>query len=111
MRPIYIFPLIASLIFSPIANACQSNPYSYQTITKDDWTEIRKMTKNTSMTINREYVSKYDINRITGFYGECSSYSNGRIEECIWIDGRDCKKRIKAKFRDNELSTIRKLGF
>ena len=94
-----------------MANACEPNPYSYTTITKDDWTDIKTITKNTSMTINRKYVSKYDISNIIGFLGRCSSDSSGRIEECIWIDGQDCKKKIKAIFRENELSTIRKSGF
>ena len=111
MRQIYFISLTLSLLFPQIANACEPNPYSYYTVTREDWTEIKKITRNISLTINREYVSRYDISRIIGFSGQCYSSADGRTEQCIWIDGQDCKKKIKAKFRDHELSTIRKSGF
>ena len=111
MRHIYFVSLTLSLLFPQISNACEPNPYAYSTITREDWTEIQKITRNVSITINREYVSQYDISSILGFSGRCSTSSNGRIQECVWIDGKDCKKKIKARFRDYELSTIKKSGF
>ena len=111
MRRIYFVSLTLSLLFPQISNACEPNPYAYSTIKREDWTEIQKITRNVSMTINREYVTKSDISSILGFSSQCSTSSDGRIQECVWIDGQDCKKNIKAKFRDYELSTIRKSGF
>ncbi len=111
MRQIYFLPLVFCFVFPEIANACEPSPYSDNTLNRKDWVEIKKITKNNSMTINREPVTYYTISSIIGFPGRCSSSSDGRIEECIWIDGQDCQKKIKAMFRDQELSTIRKSGF
>lgn len=111
MRQIYFISLILSLLTPQIANACEPNPYSYSTLTRQDWTELKRVMRSTGISINREPVTKYDITAIIGYPNECSVSANGRIEKCIWIDGRDCKKKIKASFRDNELSKIRKSGF
>jgi hypothetical protein len=111
MRQIYFISLTLSLLFPQIANACEPSLYSYSTITREHWTKIKKITINTSMTINREYVSKYDITNIIGFSGDCFSSADGRTEECIWIDGQDCKKKIQARFSNKKLSTINKSGF
>lgn len=111
MRQIYFISLILSLLTPQIANACEPHPYSYSTLTREDWTEIKKVTTSTGVSINREPVTKYDITAIIGYPDECSVFANGRIEKCIWIDGRDCQKKIRASFRDNKLSIIRKSGF
>lgn len=110
MRQIY-FSLILSLLTPQIANACQPNPYSYSILTRQDWTAIKRVMRSTGTSINREPVTKYRIAAIIGYPDECSISANGRIEKCIWIDGQDCKKKIRASFRDNELSKIKKSGF
>lgn len=109
MRQIYFISLVLSLLTPQIANACQPNPYSYSTLTREDWTALKRVMRSTG--INREPVDKYDITAIIGYPNECSVSADRRIEQCIWIDGRDCKKEIQASFRDNELSIIRKSGF
>ena len=111
MRQIYLISLILSLSTPQIVNACEPNPYSYSVLTREDWTAIKRVTRNTGTLINREPVNKYDITAIIGYPDECSISANGRIEKCIWIDGRNCRKKIKATFRDKELSIIRKSGF
>ena len=110
MYRIYSTILIFSLIFPQVANACDSGN-SDHTFDRSDWVKIQRITKNNSMSINREPVRKSAIIGIIGFGGKCSTSANGRIEQCVWIDGKNCKKKIKAKFRDQELSTISKSGF
>ncbi len=110
MYRIYSTILIFSLIFPQVANACESGN-SDHTFDRSDWVKIQRITKNNSMSINREPVLKSVIMEIMGFSGKCSTSANGRIEQCVWIDGNNCKKKIKAKFRDQELSAISKLGF
>lgn len=111
MRRIYFIILLLSLIFPEIANGCQADPDSDNTFAKRDWLRIQKATKNNSMTINRQPISKNTIMEIIGFSGKCSTSANGRIEQCIWSDQKNCNRKIKAKFRDRELSTISKSGF
>lgn len=111
MRQIYFISLILSLLTPQIANACEPNPYSYETLTTENWTEIKRVMRSTRISIKKKPVYKSQITGIIGYRGECSVSANGRIEKCIWIDGRDCKKKIKASFRDKELSIIRKSGF
>ncbi len=108
MYRIYSAILICSLIFPEIAHACSDSDNNFD---KRDWHKIQKVARNNSMTINREPVRKSTIVDILGFSGRCSSSANGRIEQCVWIGGRNCQKKIKAKFRDRELSTISKSGF
>ena len=111
MRHIYFILLVVFFLIPQIANACEPNLSSSSILTREKWTEIKKVMKNTSMTLNREPVSKSQIISIVGFLGKCDSSSSGRIESCIWLDQRDCKKKIKAKFRDDELVIIRQSGF
>lgn len=111
MPRIYFIILVFSLIFPKISLACQVDSDSDDTFNKRDWLRIQKITKNNSMAITRKPVNKKTIIKIIGFGGKCSTSAGGRIEQCIWIDRQDCKKKIKAKFRDAELSTISKSGF
>ena len=111
MRQIYFISLLLSLLTPQITYACEPNPYSYSTLTREDWTELKKIMRSKGVSINREPVTMYDITAIIGYPDECFVSADGRIEKCIWIDGRDCKKKIKASFRDNELSKIIKSGF
>lgn len=109
MHRIYFTILIFSLIFPEIANACEGN--SGGSFDRRDWMRIQRATKNNSMTIDREPITKNTIVEIIGFSGRCSTSANGRIQQCVWVDGKNCNKKIKAKFRDRQLSTISKSGF
>ena len=104
----YCLAIAASLLFPNIAQACEPNPYSYQTLTRDDWTEIQMITKSsgTSVRGNREPVMKSDITSIIGFTGNCSTSADSMIEKCIWMDGQDCTKKIKARFHNGGLIKI-----
>ena len=111
MRQIYLISLTVFFFFSQAANACEPNPYSYSTLTREDWTAIKKVMRSNTRSINREPTTIFDITSILGYPDECYSSADGRTERCIWIDGQNCKKKIKARFRDNELSKITKSGF
>jgi hypothetical protein len=104
MRQIYGIILAASFLSPQIGNACESNPYSYSTISKENWTRIQQLKRT------REPIRKYQITSILGSPDSCKSSANGRIEQCIWIDGQNCKKKVQAQFRDEELSNITKSG-
>ena len=111
MRQIYFISLILSLVFPQIANACETNSYSYTTLTREDWTEIKNMMSSNTRSINREVTTKSDVTSILGSPSSCSSSADGRTEKCTWIDGQDCRKKVKASFRDRELARITKSGF
>ena len=54
----------------------------------------------------------YDVRGMLGFSGEqTKTASNGRIEHRIWIDRDNCKRKVKASFRDGELVKIQSYGF
>ena len=111
MRQIYLISLILSLSTPQIVSACEPNPYAYSTLTRENWTTIKRVMRNTGTSINREPVNMYDITAIIGYPDECSISADRRIEKCLWIDGRNCKRKVKAIFCDNQLSIIRKSGF
>jgi len=104
-----ILALLLFFITPQIANACREGEYGNARLIKKKWTSVKKAMKNTSMTLEREAVTKSRISGILGSSGDCST--SGRIENCVWRDRENCKKKVIAKFRDGELSTIRKSGF
>lgn len=109
MYKLHLLALAICLNLAPLANACTPNENSPYTLTREKWDSIRQLMKNTSMTLDRESVTKSQISSKIRFTGNCSF--KGKIENCIWLDKQDCKKKITAKFRDSELVTIRKSGF
>lgn len=111
MRQIYFIALTTSFLFPHVAKACESNSYSYSTLTRENWTEIKRVMRNNTTSINRQPTMKSDITNIIGYPDSCSGSANGRIEKCTWIDSQNCKKKIKASFRDSEVSKITKSGF
>lgn len=111
MRQISGIILAASFLYPQIAYTCESNPYSYSTISKENWTEIQQIKRSSNTSTERKPIMKYQITTILGTPDSCKSSTDGRIEQCLWVDGQDCKKKILAKFRDDELSTITKSGF
>lgn len=63
---------------------------------------------------NKEKVPVYDyeVRGILGFSGQqTKTASGGRIEYRIWIDRDNCKRKVKAAFRDGELVKIQSYGF
>ncbi|MEL6496482.1 MAG: hypothetical protein AAFQ41_15365, partial [Cyanobacteria bacterium J06623_7] len=58
---------------------------------------------------NREKVtlSLYDVQRILGFSGQQIKIANGgRVEHRIWLNRDNCKRKVKAAFRDGKLVKI-----
>lgn len=54
----------------------------------------------------------YEVKMILGFSGEqTKTASNGRIEQRIWIERDNCKRKIKASFRDSQLVQLKSYGF
>ena len=111
MRQIYFIALTISVLFPQIANACEPNSYSSRILSREDWQEIKRMMNTSGTAINQEPVMRYHITSIIGSPSSCSSSSGGRVEKCLWIDRQDCKKKIKASFRDDDLAKITKSGF
>ena len=109
MRKLSFVVLTISLLSPSVARACESNSYSFNSLSREDWTEIQQVMKSSRTSIDKEATSKWDITRIIGSPHTCSK--KGRVEKFIWIDREDCKKEITASFHDSELLKIRKSGF
>ena len=54
----------------------------------------------------------YEVQDILGFSGQqIKTANNGRIEHRIWIDRDNCKRKVKATFKDSELVQLKNYGF
>lgn len=106
MYKLFSLALIASFLTPQIANACNPIDDYPPMLTRDMWSEIKRE-------INRKKrkVNEYDVSGYIGFLGDCKPSANGRVQSCVWLDIQNCKRKIKAKFRDDELVTITKSGF
>lgn len=112
--------IILSCGYAEIAHAdsaCQDK-FSYAafgSLEKSDMDRLKKKYVNARRPIkNKEKVPVYDyeVRGILGFSGEqTKTASNGRIEHRIWIDRHNCKRKIKASFRNNQLVQLKSYGF
>lgn len=107
--------VILSCGYSQVAQACE-NKLSYAALgnlEKSDLDRLKREYRNTSISIKRENnLDLYDVKSILGFSGErTKTASNGRIEDWLWVDRENCKRKIKASFRDGELMKIKSYGF
>ena len=88
---------------------------AFGTLEKSDIDRLKKKYVNARRPIkNKKRVPVYDyeVQGILGFSGEqTKTASNGRIEHRIWIDRGNCKRKVKASFRDNQLVKIKSYGF
>lgn len=103
--------------YSQAAYACQDkfSALAYGKLDREDLDKLKKEYRNRSIQINRQEGNKldlWDIKRILGFSGEqTKTASNGRIEHWIWLNSENCRRKIKASFRDGELVKIKSYGF
>lgn len=103
--------------YSQVANACEDkfSYWAYGNLEKKDLDKLKKEYRNRSIQINRQEQNKlylWDVKGILGFSGEqTKTASNGRVEHWIWLDSDNCRRKIKAAFRDGELVRIKSYGF
>ena len=103
--------------YSQAAYACEDkfSSLAYGRLDREDLDELKREYRNRSIQINRKEGNKLDlgdVKRILGFSGEQTKItSNGRIEDWIWLNSENCRRKIKASFRDGELIKIKSYGF
>ena len=107
--------IIFSYGYSPVALACE-NKYSYAasgSLEKSDLDRLKKEFLNARRSIkNPDPIKLSDVWGILGFSGErTKTTNNGRVEHRIWVDRDNCKRKIKASFRDGELVKFQSYGF
>ena len=107
--------IISSYGYSPVALACE-NKYNYaafRRLEKSDLDRLKKEFLNARRAIkNPDPIKLSDVRRILGSSGErIKTTNNGRVEHRIWVDRDNCKRRIKASFRDRELVKFQSYGF
>jgi len=115
---ILLISTILSCGYIPIAKAsttCQDK-FSYAafgSLEKTDMDRLKKKYVAARRPIkDRVPLYDYDVRGILGFSGQqTKTASNGRIEHRIWIDRDNCKRKVKASFRDNELMQLKSYGF
>ena len=92
--------------------------YSYAafgTLEKNDLDRLKKKYADARRPMNNKEkvpVYDYDVQGILGFSGQQTKIANnGRIEHRIWIDRDNCKRKVKASFRDTQLVRFKSYGF
>ena len=106
---------ILSCGYSSVAQACTDKFTSaaFGSLEKSELDHLKKRFLSTRRSPKDAVpVYLYDVQGILGFSGEqTKTASNGRIEHRIWIDRENCKRKIKASFRDRELVKFKNYGF
>lgn len=107
--------IIFSYGYSPVALACENkfNSVAFGSLEKSDLDRLKKKFLSTRRSPKSAVpVYLYDVQGILGFSGEqIKTASNGRIEDRIWIDRQNCKRKVKASFRDEVLVKFQSYGF
>ena len=107
--------VILSCGSASIAQACENKfgGVAMGNLEKSDLDRLKKRYRNTSMQIERDNkLNVFDVKGILGFSGEqTKTANNGSVEDWIWVDRENCKRKIKASFRDGELMKIKSYGF
>ena len=92
--------------------------YSYAafgTLEQSDLNRLKKKYADARRPMNNKEkvpVYDYEVQGILGFSGEqTKTASNGRIEHRIWLDRDNCKRKVKASFRDSKLVRLKSYGF
>ena len=98
------------------ANSACQDKFSYAafgSLEKSDMDRLKKRFLSTRRSPKYAVpVYLYDVQSILGFSGQqTKTAGNGRIEHRIWIDRHNCKRKVKASFRDRELVKIKSHGF
>ena len=115
--------LISTVLSCGYVSAAQAkttceDKYSYAafgTLEKSDMDRLKKKYVDARRAINNKEkvpVYDYEVQGILGFSGEqTKTASNGRIEHRIWIDRDNCKRKVKASFKDSQLIQLKSYGF
>lgn len=100
------------------ANTACQNKYSIAAFGNLDKSNIDSLKKKyvaarrSIKSKQRDPLYNYEVQGILGFSGQqTKTVSNGRIEHRIWIDRNNCKRKVKASFRDSELVQLKSYGF
>ena len=105
--------IIFSYGYSPVL-ACE-NKFSRAagSLEKSQLDRLKKDFVNARRSIkNPDPIRLSDVRAILGFSGEQTKVTNnGRVEYRIWVDRENCKRKIKASFRDGILVKFQSYGF
>ena len=98
------------------ANSACKNKFSYAAFGSLEKTDLDRLKKKfLSARRSPKYavpVYLYEVQGILGFSGgQTKTASSGRIEDRIWIDQDNCKRKIKASFMERKLVKIKSYGF
>ena len=106
--------IIFSYGYSPVALACENkfNPAA-SSLEKSDLDRLKKKFVSARRSLkNPVPIYLYDVQGILGFSGEqTKTASNGIVEHRIWVDRDNCKRKVKASFREGELVKFQSYGF
>ena len=107
--------IIFSYGYSPVALACENkfNSAAFTRLEKSDLDRLKKKFVSARRSLkNPVPIYLYDVQGILGFSGEqTKTASNGRVEHRIWVDRDNCKRKVKASFREGELVKFQSYGF
>ena len=108
--------IIFSYGYSPVALACENkfSAAAFGSLEKNEIDSLKKKFLSTRRSLKSAAVPVYlyDVQGILGFSGEqTKTTSNGRVEHRIWVDYKNCKRKVKASFKDRELVKFQSYGF
>ena len=107
--------IIFSYGYSPVALACENkfSSAAFGSLEKSELDSLKKKFLSTRRSPKYAVpVYLYDVQGILGFSGEqTKTASNGRVEHRIWVDYKNCKRKVKASFKDEKLVRFQSYGF
>ena len=106
--------IIFSYGYSPVALACE-NKFNYAAFTrleKSDLDRLKKKFVSARRSLKNPVTIKLsEVQGILRSSGEQTKVTNNGIEHRIWVDSQNCKRKIKASFREGELVKFQSYGF
>ena len=112
---IILILIIFNYGYSPVALACENkfNSTAFGSLEKSDLDRLKKKflsTRRSPKTAVPVYL--YEVQGILGYSGEQTKVAaNGSIERRIWVDRENCKRKVKASFKDEVLVKFQSYGF
>ena len=107
--------IILSYGYSPVVLACENkfSSAAFGSLKKSELDSLKKKFLSTRRSPKSAVpVYLYDVQRILGFTGEQTKTAiNGRVEHRIWVDYKNCKRKVKASFKDEKLVRFKSYGF
>ena len=106
--------IIFSYGYSPVALACETqfSSAAFGSLEKSDLDRLKKKFLSARRSLkNPVPISLSDVRGILGFSGEQIKTASNGIEHRIWVDSQNCKRKIKASFRDGVLVKFQSYGF